>query len=242
MTDQPTATVPEPETSPEVLRDRILDAALLHVPFDGWTQTSFDAAVGDTGIDGGIARSLFPRGPLDLALAFHARGDAVMVARLQAAGIGQMRVRDRIATAVRYRLEAAEDREAVRRGATLFALPQNAADGARAIWQTSDLIWTTLGDPSQDFNWYSKRAILAGVYSSTLLYWLGDTSPGQEATWAFLDRRIDDVMAFEKAKTAIDRNPVFRAATAGPRWLLGQLRAPGHPPPVDMPGFWRRDP
>lgn len=235
--DQPSA---DP-SGPQALKDRILDAALLHVPFDGWSETTLAAAIADSGADAEAGRALFPRGALDLALAFHARGDAMMVARMRSADLGQLRLRDRIAAAVRFRLEAAQDKESVRRGMTFFALPQNAAEGARAVWGTCDLIWDTLGDTSEDINWYSKRTILSGVYSSTLLFWLGDNTPGDEATWSFLDRRIEDVMRFEKVKAALNRNPLLRAATAGPRWVLGQVRAPLRTARPDMPGYWRRD-
>ncbi|MGD9864034.1 MAG: COQ9 family protein, partial [Pseudodonghicola sp.] len=143
------------------IKDRLLDAALIHVAFDGWTETTFDAAVQDAGIDPALARALCPRGAVDLALAYHARGDLAMLARLKTMDLTGMRYRDRVALAVRCRLEAATDKEAVRRGVTLFALPQHAADGAKAIWGTADAIWTALGDTSEDGNWYSKRATLS---------------------------------------------------------------------------------
>merc|ERR1739841_361076 len=111
----------------------------------------------------------------------------------------EMKMRDKIIAAVRARL-AVGDKEAVRRGMTLFALPQHAGDGAKALWATADLIWDTLGDSSDDVNWYTKRATLTAVLSSTVLYWLGDDSEGDEATWAFLDRRVGDVMQVEKLK------------------------------------------
>ena len=115
-----------------------------------------------------------------------------------AADLLGLRFRDRIAHAIMLRLELVSgDREAVRRGATLFALPHHAADGARAIWHTADTIWTALGDESRDFAWYSKRATLSAVYSSALLYWLGDDSPGASATREFVARRIDNVMQIE---------------------------------------------
>ena len=207
-------------------RGRLLDAALNHVAFDGWSEATFKVAVSEAGIDPVLARAFCPRGAVDLALAFHARGDAAMLDLLSAAHLDGMRFSDKIALAVRFRLEAVPDREAVRRGVTLFALPQNAAAGARAIWGTCDLIWTTLGDTSRDVNWYTKRATLSAVYSSTVLYWLGDDSPGHDATWAFLDRRIDDVMRFEGAKAKIRRNPLLKPLLAGPEWLAGQIRAP----------------
>lgn len=207
-------------------KTRLLDAALTHVAFDGWTEATFQAAAEDAGIDPALARALCPRGAVDLALAFHARGDAMMLKLLGAAHLDGMRFRDRIALAVRYRLEASPDKEAVRRGVTLFALPQHAAEGAKAIWDTCDLIWNTLGDSSRDVNWYTKRATLSAVYSSTLLYWLGDDSPGHAATWAFLDRRIDGVMRFEGVKAKVRSNPLLKPLLAGPEWLAGQIHAP----------------
>lgn len=218
--------------------DRLLDAALLHVPFDGWSEAAFRAAVADTGMDMAAARALCPRGAVDLALAFHARGDAAMLKRLDEADLGGLRFRDKIAAMVRFRIEAIEDREAVRRAAALFALPHLAADGARAVWGTCDKIWTALGDTSEDVNWYTKRATLSGVYSSTLLFWLGDDSPGHQATWAFLDRRIDNVMQFEKLKAQARGNPLLKPLLAGPDWLAGQIRAPKGRA-EDLPGTLR---
>ncbi|MGL4236434.1 COQ9 family protein [Tabrizicola sp.] len=214
-------------------KSRILDAALAHVPFDGWSETTLRAAVADSGMAYGLARALFPRGGVDLALAYHARGDAEMAARLAATDLSALRYRDRIATAVRMRLELA-DRELVRRGTTLFSLPVHAPDGARAIWTTVDRIWTALGDTSTDFNWYTKRATLSAVYGSTVLYWLGDESTGQQATWEFLDRRIDQVMQFEKLKAGLKENPLGKALFAGPLKILETVRAPKLPD--ELPG------
>lgn len=213
---------------------QLLDAALLHVVFDGWSEATFEAAISDTGINPVLARAICPRGAVDLALAYHRRGDQIMLARLAEADLSDLKFRDRIATMVRYRLEAAEDKEAVRRGVTLFALPQYAASGAKALWGTCDAIWTALGDTSDDLNWYSKRTILSGVYSSTLLYWLGDDSPDHQATWAFLDRRIDNVMQFEKVKAGLRKNPLLKPLLAGPEWLSTQIKAPAARD--DLPG------
>jgi ubiquinone biosynthesis protein COQ9 len=118
----------------------------------------------------------------------------------------------------------------------LFALPTHAADGARCLWHTADTIWTALGDDSRDFNWYSKRTTLAAVYSSALLYWLGDTSPGFSATREFVQRRIDNVMQIEEVKAQIRKNPIAAAMLAGPRRLLDRVRAPGDTAPPDLPG------
>lgn len=221
------------------LKQQILEAALGHVVFDGWTDTILTAAAEECGVPTDDARMLFPRGGVDLALAFHAWGDAEMVKRLEAADLNAMRVREKITFAVRTRLEVIEDhKEAVRRGTTLFALPIYATDGARAIWQTCDAIWEGLHDPSEDLNWYTKRATLAGVHSSTVLFWLGDTTEDNAATWDFLDRRIENVMQIEKLKARVNDNPMLKPFMAGPNWLASMVRAPSKTPPEDMPGYW----
>lgn len=208
-------------------KDLLLDAALMHVPFDGWTDATWQAALADVDVNPVVANALCPRGAVDLAVAYHQRGDAMMLARLAAADLSEMRFRDRIAAAVRFRLEAAEDKELVRRGMTLFALPNHAAEGTRLLWGTADAIWTALGDTSRDVNWYTKRATLSGVYSATLLYWLGDDSDGHMASWDFLDRRIDNVMQFEKLKADVRGNKLLSGILAGPMAVLNQIKAPG---------------
>jgi ubiquinone biosynthesis protein COQ9 len=217
------------------VRDKVLDAALVHVPFEGWSEATMRAALRDSGVSRDEARAVFPRGPVDLALAYHRRGDDRMVERLNAENLENMRFRDKIAAAVRYRIEAIDDREAARRGTTLFALPQYAADGARAIWRTADRIWTALGDSSTDANWYTKRATLSGVYASTVLFWLGDDSLEHQDTWGFLERRIEDVMRIEKLKGAVNENPILRPLMTGPNWLMGRVRPPARVR-TDLPG------
>lgn len=217
----------------------LLTAIQDHVPFDGWTEMSFQAAIADSGIDPAVARAVCPRGALDLAVAFHKAGDAAMVDRLGATDLSAMRFRDRVALAVRFRLEAAHDKELVRRGTTLFSLPMHAPEGAQLIWGTSDAIWNALGDTSDDVNWYTKRASLSGVYGSTVLYWLGDDSPDHHATWEFLDRRIDNVMQFEKFKAQARENPLMQKLMDGPGRILSNIRAPQQRDAQDLPGRWK---
>ncbi len=230
------------ETDPRrALQRRVLAAALPNIPFDGWTDAALEQAVEDAGVDPHAAKLAFPRGGVDLALAFHREGDRQLIEKLAETDLGAMRVRDKAAFAVRARLEiAAPHREAVRRGSALFALPVYAADGAQAVWETADAIWTALGDPSEDLSWYTKRALLSGVYASTTLFWLGDDSPGFERSWAFLDRRIEGVMRIQKARAALEDNPVGRLLMRGPNWLASRIRKPGGPidtgTPVDLPG------
>ena len=149
-----------------------------------------------------------------------------MLKRLSETDLSEMKFRDRIAAAVRFRLEAA-DPELVRRGAAIFALPQNAATGSKLVWETCDKIWTVLGDQSADYNWYTKRMTLSGVYSATVLYWMGDESEDHADSWAFLDRRIENVMQFEKVKGAAMKLPFLPQ-------ILGTIRAPNDR--ADMPG------
>jgi ubiquinone biosynthesis protein COQ9 len=222
-------------------RRAVIAAALPHVPFDGWTDKALAHAVEDAGVEPGLARLAFPRGGVDLALAYHAERDAGLVAELASADLLGLRFRDRVAHAVVERLElCAGEREAVRRGVAIFALPHHAADGARAIWHTADTIWTALGDQSQDFAWYSKRATLSAVYSSALLYWLGDDSPGHAATREFVSRRIDDVMRIEEVKAKVRENPLAAVMLKGPQAVLDRVRAPARRPAEDMPGSVQR--
>jgi ubiquinone biosynthesis protein COQ9 len=228
----------DPTAPPDAVRDALLDAALVHVAFDGWSEATFRAAMAEAGVPAELARTVCPRGALDLAIAFHTRGDDRMAARLASEDLSALRFRDKVAAAVRFRIEEIEDKEAVRRGTALFALPQHAALGARLIWGTADRIWTELGDPSDDLNWYTKRATLAGVYGSTVLYWLGDETPGHQATWDFLDRRIGEVMQIEKVKAQANANPVLKRLLAGPNWVASKVRAPSRAPRTDLPGTW----
>lgn len=221
------------------VKDQLLDAILPHVAFDGWSRTAFDAAVADAGIDAAQARTLCPRGAVDLAVAYHQRGDQAMVAALCDADMSDMRFRDKVAHAIRLRIRAIDDKEAVRRGTALFALPHMAADGSRLIWGTADAIWDALGDTSRDGNWYSKRLTLSGVYASVVLFWLGDDSIDAQATDGFIDRRIDDVMQFEKVKAQIRDNALFKPLTVPLGRLMAGIRAPGAAPDPDLPGKWQ---
>lgn len=222
-------------------RRAVVAAALPHVPFDGWSDRTLCLAVEDAGVDPGLARLAFPRGGVDLALAFHDAKDAELAARLAGEDLLGLRFRDRVARAIALRLELmAGEREAVRRAAALFALPNNAADGARAIWRTADVIWRALGDASTDYNWYTKRTTLSAVYSSCLLYWLGDEGADFAATRRFIQRRIDNVMTFEDVKARIAKNRLAAAVLKGPQRLLDRVKAPDDTAVSELPGRWRR--
>lgn len=212
---------------------RLLAAIEPHVIFDGWSEAAFDMAARDCDLTPEEARAACPRGALDLAVAYHRLGDAEMLRRFAGADPESLRYSERVALAVKLRLQVS-DREVVRRGMTLFALPHHAAEGAALMWGTADAIWTALGDTSTDGNWYSKRAILAGVISASVLYWLGDAE-GTE-TDAFVDRRIADVMTFEKMKAGARKNPLLAPFAKGLGRVMAGIRAPGGAD--DLPGRW----
>lgn len=177
------------------LRTELLAATLRHVPFDGWSEPALKRGAAEIDVPFATARALFPGGGIELLELHSAMTDEKMAQELSEAGLPSMRVRERISYAVRCRLElAGNEREAVRRAVTVLALPRNIATGTRLLFNTVDAMWRAAGDASADWNFYSKRALLAGVYSSSVLYWLQDESEGYEETWAFVDRRIADVM------------------------------------------------
>ena len=221
------------ENSMEAAKTRILTAALGHVAFDGWSQATLDAALSDSGVSAALGPALFPRGGIDLAVAYHQSGDQAMREALATSDLTALRYTGRVALAVKLRLQAA-DKELVRCGTTLFSLPHHAAEGSRLIWASADAIWQALGDSSTDLAWYTKRATLAAVYSATVLFWLGDHSDDNADTWAFLDRRLANVMQFEKTKARVQANPLAKLLLAGPARLLDKIRAPQ--PTQDLPG------
>lgn len=221
--------------TPDPMLDALLNAAVAHVPFDGWSPATFSAAVGDVDIDLAHAKTLCPRGAADLAVAYHLRGDAQMAAALTQADLSDMRFRDRVAHAVKLRLVDA-DKEVVRRGSSLFALPHMAPEGAKLIWGTADAIWNALGDTSDDVNWYTKRATLSAVYGSVVLFWLGDDGAGIDD---FIDRRIENVMQFEKVKAQVNDSAILKPFTSALARLTSMIKAPKSTANADLPGVWR---
>ena len=188
----------------EQLKLAMTKAALAHIAFDGFTDKVLAAAAAEAGVDKKALARLFPGGPLDLVEALSDMFDDEMESRLAKAKLGTMKVRARIAKAVKTRIDILRPhKEAARRAAAFLTLPPHAARGATFLYRTVDAMWRAAGDTSTDFNFYTKRAILAGVYSATLMRWFNDTSEDESETDEFLARRIDDVMRFEKFKAQI---------------------------------------
>lgn len=183
------------------LRDDLLRAALAHVPFDGWTAAALRRGAEDIGIAKDVAVDAFPGGAADMVEHFSDWSDRRMLESLETMGLSSMRVTERVRTAVEVRLRQAEQyREAVQRSLAFLAMPQNALLGAKLLYRTVDAIWHAAGDTATDWNFYSKRGLLAGVFSATVLYWLNDRSEGFADSLEFLDRRLRDVAGIGKAK------------------------------------------
>lgn len=180
------------------LRDRILEAALEHAAFDGWGEQTFRNAAADAGVDLATARRLFPQGPAGLLDWLDDWADRRMLRAVAGEDLSKLPVRRRIARLVRARFEAlAPYRESVRRAVLARGLPRNLPGGFTALWRACDRIWQAAGfdDAAKDgTSWYTRRALLAGVLVATLFYWLEDESEGFRDTWAFLDRRLEDVI------------------------------------------------
>jgi ubiquinone biosynthesis protein COQ9 len=192
--------------------------------FDGWNAKAVDSAAAQLGIDPAQARLAFPKGQAEMVDAYVQGVDAAMEAHFTPETVAALKIRERIRALIWYRLEAmAPAREAVRTGLSILAMPQNLPLTLRIGWLTADLMWRLAGDTATDYNHYTKRLILSGVYASTLLAWLDDQSEGWQETAAFLDRRIDNVMRFEKWKASWVGSDLHRPSLTR---FLGRLRYP----------------
>ena len=194
--------------------------------FDGWSEKAVETSAAQLGIDPALARLAFPKDQAGMIDAYIAGVDAAMVAHFTPEVIAALKIRERIRELVWFRLQAmAPAREAVRSGLAILAMPHNAIRGLAIGWRSADLMWRLAGDRSTDFNHYTKRLTLSALYAATLLAWLDDQSEGWMETSAFLDRRIGDVMRFEKWKAewrgSAERRPSLSR-------FLGRLRYPPH--------------
>lgn len=206
-------------TDPTVsTRDALLGATLSHVPFDGWMPTALRAGARDAGLAPDAVADAFPRGVADAIRHFSRMADRHMTQELEKATLADLRIHERVALAVETRLAFLDPhREAVHRGLTWLAMPQNAMLGARLLYRTVDDIWYAVGDRSADFSFYTKRGLLAGVVGSTTLYWLEDRSEDGAETTAFLHRRLADVMKIHGARKRIEET---RDRALGPLGIL----------------------
>ena len=192
--------------------------------FDGWSEAAVNSAAGQLGIDPAQARLAFPKDAAHMVEAWIEGVDAAMAAHFGPERVATMKVRDRIRSMIWFRIEAmAPAREAVRKALAILAMPQNVPLALRIGWRSADLMWRLAGDTATDYNHYTKRLTLSGVYTTTLLAWLDDDSEGFADTGAFLDRRLADVMKFEKWKAEWRGNAIRRPSLAR---FLGRLRYP----------------
>ncbi len=206
------------------LRLALAPAIASAATFDGWSKTAVAAAARSEGVDPAVAALAFSGGAMDMIAAWIAAVDAAMEQTFADDALTGLSVRARIRRLVGFRLEALAGREeALRRTLAIMAMPQNAARALRLGWASADAMWRLAGDTATDYKPYSMRAILAGVYAATLAVLTTDESAGRAETYAFLDRRLADIMRFEKAKAQLLRPNEERFSLAR---LLGRLRYP----------------
>jgi ubiquinone biosynthesis protein COQ9 len=204
------------------VRERIALAVGENAVFDGWTVKAVDSAAAQAGLEQAQARLAFPKAQPAMIDAYIQAVDREMMRRLSPQKLAKMKIREKIRSLVWARLEImGPAREAVRTALAILAMPQNVPLGMRIGSRTADLMWRAAGDTSTDYNHYTKRLTLGAVYGSTLLAWLDDDSEGWSETAAFLDRRIDNVMQFEKWKAQWRGQEHFSVSR-----FLGRLRYP----------------
>lgn len=182
----------------------IITHALPLVPFEGWNQATLNKAALNAGYKKTDAIRVFPGGTMQAVDTYFTMADAGMLTALSRYSLETMKIREKVALCVRLWLEAQEPhKEALRRAIALQSQPLHCQHAVKCLYHTVDEVWHAIGDTSTDFNFYTKRLMLATVFTSTTLMWLDDKSAGHAHSWAFLDRRIGDVMQIEKAKGKI---------------------------------------
>ena len=202
------------------LAPAIADAAV----FDGWSDAALVSAAQMDGVDPDVARLAYPGGAMDMIAAWIASVDLAMAAALPAERLAEMKIRERIRALVQARLGAIAGREeALRRAMAIMAMPQNVVRSGKLGWASADAMWRLAGDTATDYNHFTKRALLASIYAATLAVFVDDESEGKADTAAFLDRRIENVMQFEKVKAQLLRPSDERFSMAR---FLGRLRYP----------------
>ena len=206
------------------VRARLAPLIASNATFDGWGDAARDMAAEAVGIDRDVAALAFQGGAAEMIDAWFAHVDAEMARACPPETLAAMKIRARIAALVEARLATlAPDREALRRALAVLALPTNVARGARLGWRSADRMWRHAGDTATDYNHYTKRAMLLGVYAATVTVFLDDESEGHADTTAFLHRRIDDIMRIEKAKTGALKRAKYRPSLSR---FIGRLRYP----------------
>jgi ubiquinone biosynthesis protein COQ9 len=206
------------------IRGQLAPLIAENAAFDGWGDAARDMAADLAGIDRDVAALAYEGGALTMIDAWFAHIDIEMLANLTPERLAAMKIRQRITALVEARLAAtAPHREALRRALAILAMPQNLAATARLGWRSVDTMWRAAGDTATDYNHYTKRAMLLGVYGATVTVFLDDESEGHADTRAFLTRRIDDIMRFEKAKAGMTRRARHRPSLSR---FIGRLRYP----------------
>jgi ubiquinone biosynthesis protein COQ9 len=227
MTDLPDVTLDDAtplDATLDELRLALAPRIAVNAGFDGWGDDALGLAADEAGVDRDVARLAYPNGAVDMIDAWFAHVDARMAEAVPADILAAAKIRERIAMLVQARLEAiASDREALRRALAVLATPGNLSRAARLGWRTADLIWRCAGDTATDYNHYTKRAILLAVYGATVSVFLNDESEGFADTRAFLDRRIDGILRFEKAKAGKAKRSLYRPSLSR---FVGRLRYP----------------
>jgi ubiquinone biosynthesis protein COQ9 len=206
------------------IREALAPRLAAHAAFDGWGDEAIAAAASEKDVDADIAKLAFKGGPMALIDSWIASVDAEMALRLPPEKLGAMKIRDRITALVATRLEImAPDREGLRRAQAMMAMPQNLPSATRIGWRSADRMWRLAGDTATDFNHYTKRMTLSAVYLSTLVTFVNDDSEDYADTRAFLDRRIDNVMQFEKVKAQAKKRQELMPSLSR---FIGRLRYP----------------
>ncbi|RXM95569.1 DNA-directed RNA polymerase II subunit RPB3 [Acipenser ruthenus] len=185
----------------EQLQIRILTAALEFVPKHGWSVEAIAEGAQTLGLSPAAA-GIFSNGTGDLILHFIAQCNSNLSEKLaeqhKLVQLGQTEpkktdefLRDAVEARLRMLIPYIEIWP---QAMSILLLPHNIPESLKHLSILVDDIWYYAGDRSSDLNWYTRRAALTGIYNTTELVMLQDSSPDFEETWKFLENRVKDVM------------------------------------------------
>lgn len=189
--------------------EQIVDNLIKVIPFEGVSDDTLLKVCSDLQLTASFCK--FQNGIYSALEHISDNFNKMMIKKLSSVNLNALKVRERIKLSIKICLENYTELQNYRefiKNIISFSL-QNPWFATKMLYDRVDNIWRGICDTSTDFNYYTKRLTLGSIYFSTILYFTDDYSQGFIDTLSFLDRRINNIIAFHKFKKKI-KLPVLK--------------------------------